>query len=471
MLSLRSKHQFNASITQLEKINFCVAGFQEARRPRTGKRIVHDPVSGKPALLITSAAHDNKCLGCAIIISMSRPFFFKGKKPVNICKDDVLILHASPRILLVVISCRAGKFAIASLHSPHQSCSEHREWWASRTAILSGIRMPMIICGDLNTTMSEVWAIHSSMFGEFKRLPSNTVMTPLVNGFLDQLTLWMPAAERSMWLDGQSELSFVARGCRSVNDYIIVSSSVACVPGSLHVWHEYDSSNKADDHLPVIGLFQLIPVKVQPLIHRGHISYDRQGHKDPAKAQHFESLISMIPPIPFSLEPSSHFHLIEESIKAAAVCAFPRQPACKKNQIMSDSTFQLVLQRGRLRKRMRRDGRRNAVAHALVNASIIFWCWAAVANRLSVQVSVKTQLYALWDLQIDRALCSCTVDALTDEIQKHVDADLNTYVQSRKQFVHNASCDISTQHLFLLCGRFARPVRRMPVLFGIFRGA
>ena len=363
---------------------------------------------------------------------MSRPFFKSNKRPIKISNDDVVISHACPRILLVAVKCSAGKFAVVSLHAPDQSSNDCKVWWTSVTELCSQTKLPIIACGDVNASMPDVWAIRMNILGESRKLPSNIQNAPLVAHFLDKSSLWMPASDTCSWHNGQSAISFVARGCRTMNDYIFVSSSVSCVPGSMYAWNDYDSCNRAGDHIPTVRSFEMILQSSQHFTWRRRVNYDRHAYGDPLKTAHFERLLDSIPLIPFSVEPTSHYHLLEEYIQAAAIAAFPIPPKRKKSQMMSDITFQYVLQRGELRKRMRHDGRRIAVAHAWVQAALVFSKWVGVLGRPVKTASHGKCSYALWDLCIDRALCSLTIDHLTDVIQQHVSSDFNTYVVSRK---------------------------------------
>ena len=94
----------------------------------------------------------------------------------------------------------------------------------------------------------------------------------------------------------------------------------------MYVWHDYDTYNRSDDHLPVVGAFQLIPAPALSQAKRTGVKYDRRAAVDPVKPvkrKHFEYLLGLIPCVHFSVEPSSHYHILEEHVRTAAELAFP----------------------------------------------------------------------------------------------------------------------------------------------------
>ena len=66
----------------------------------------------------------------------------------------------SPRLLIVMVNCPCGRFAVASLHAHDQSCTNLYEWWSEVIALFAvGINVPLKICADCITTVPEVWDI------------------------------------------------------------------------------------------------------------------------------------------------------------------------------------------------------------------------------------------------------------------------------------------------------------------------
>ena len=156
-LSLRSKHQLDTALAQLEQSHFHIVGFQEARRSRTAKRVIHDGQTGKASILVSSSAREDGSGGCAIVLFLSRPFFVNGKSSLNICLNDVVVCHSCPRCLIIVISCHGSRFAVASIHAPDQTSPTYISWWGElRKAFMTLAKLPTIICIDCNTTMPEV---------------------------------------------------------------------------------------------------------------------------------------------------------------------------------------------------------------------------------------------------------------------------------------------------------------------------
>eukprot|EP00973_Karenia_brevis_P006485 882292-Karenia_brevis.AAC.1 len=67
-----------------------------------------------------------------------------------------------------------------------------------------------------------------------------------------------------MWKNGVSRETFIARGARTINDYIWLHNAVACMPASYGVREDIDVVNDADDHLPV-GANVVVPAVTRVL--------------------------------------------------------------------------------------------------------------------------------------------------------------------------------------------------------------
>ena len=103
--------------------------------------------------------------------------------------------------------------------------------------------------------------------------------------------------------------------------------------------------------------------------------------------------------------------MAQECIWSAAEEAFPKPSNIKKNKVIRDETFALILQRGRLRKRMRDDGRRisDMINTTLIHYILRVWATsAACATKPLVDLS-----YHFWHICFDLCLCSITIDFIT----------------------------------------------------------
>ena len=97
---------------------------------------------------------------------------------------------------------------------------------------------------------------------------------------------------------------------------------------------------------------------------------------------------------------------------------------------------------------MRHDGRRIAAAHSCIQVNTVFTKWAAAAGLSPGNVLSGKRSRSLWDLCVDRALCSYAIDDLTLLIQRYFEKDFSEFVESRKALFENASCDLSGKRLF-----------------------
>ena len=92
--------------------------------------------------------------GCEIWVATTIPVGSKNGAHCFIAKDDISVIVANERMLLIKVISPAASFFAASLHSPHvQSAEDPSNWWRDTTDTIKqrvGVECPLILCIDAN---------------------------------------------------------------------------------------------------------------------------------------------------------------------------------------------------------------------------------------------------------------------------------------------------------------------------------
>jgi hypothetical protein len=277
-------------------------------------------------------------------------------------------------------------------------------------------------------------------------MPSNVLNAGIFDELIHSAGLWVPAALPSSWREQVSKATFIARGCSTFNDYVLLSNEIACTPGSYDLEESYDTANQADDHLMVSVEGVLMPNFSKSFKRRRTVTYDRKGYRNPEKAAYFSTLVSKCPPVPFHVDPSSHCFFLEEWIRAAAEAAFPKPRFVKKSEILADDTFDFILARGRLRKRFRSAGRDIS---KMLNKTIAHWVFRAWASAVSLVPQPLIEFsYDFRNRCFDRCMSSLAIDAWTERIRISFDRDLEVYIDEKNQKLDAAASKVDTRVLY-----------------------
>eukprot|EP00973_Karenia_brevis_P093841 12419346-Karenia_brevis.AAC.1 len=81
-----------------------------------------------------------------------------------------------------------------------------------------------------------------------------------------------------------------------------------------------------------------------------------------------------MPPLPFELEPTSHCHILDSYVAAAATEAFGLPVRKPRRPYISEATFKLIRERGRIIKRYHKLGVRMKLT--AVYYCFKYWCGA-----------------------------------------------------------------------------------------------
>eukprot|EP00973_Karenia_brevis_P043321 6005076-Karenia_brevis.AAC.1 len=144
--------------------------------------------------------------------------------------------------------------------------------------------------------------------------------------------------------------TFVARGARRTDDYVVVTSDVCVHDHSTRVCTQFDPGTKAHDHLPVCSTVWLPKSFKYGAVKRRVVGYDRRGFKDPAKSSLFANLLQQFSPVPFWVDPHSHAYLLDTYVCNALASAFPKPRIKPKKAYVSQECAEHIYQKARIFK-------------------------------------------------------------------------------------------------------------------------
>ena len=188
--------------------------------------------------------------------------------------------------------------------------------------------------------------------------------------FLQEFGLFVPSTFQ-LYSSGDCRHTFVARGHRAVDDYILVSSGVDIKPRSARVLVDFDNGRESDDHLPVVCTMSLMAPSSVGINKRRKAQYDRSAVSDPDRAPDFLLNLNAYQPVPFDLEPSSHACVLNDYVSKTLRNIYPIRNTSKRKPYIDEETFQLILEKGRLMKKSRTL--RNSLKWACVRFCFIVW--------------------------------------------------------------------------------------------------
>eukprot|EP00973_Karenia_brevis_P053601 7448487-Karenia_brevis.AAC.1 len=92
---------------------------------------------------------------------------------------------------------------------------------------------------------------------------------------LNKFDLMVPATFEEYSKNG-SDATFVARGCHTVNDYVVVSKVISVVKHSAAVYNDFESAKRSGDHLPTAVSVDLPTPEAYGIVRRRRATYDRR---------------------------------------------------------------------------------------------------------------------------------------------------------------------------------------------------
>eukprot|EP00435_Cladocopium_sp_Y103_P059981 s1266_g21.t1 len=169
---------------QMKFLHLNFVGLQESRSTVGASR-------ADGVLRLSSGALQGQ-LGVELWVNLEQPFAYDMGHPLFFCKDDFVVVHASPRLLLVLHDHPMLRFWLLVAHGPHsgRDAEEREEWWHTVSALLfQHVQSDQIyILIDANASTGECDQVHV-----FEHDDAPSVSTPFLRDFLRVHELCIPS--------------------------------------------------------------------------------------------------------------------------------------------------------------------------------------------------------------------------------------------------------------------------------------
>ena len=426
-------------------------------------------------IVVASQADPHGSYGCRIMCSTRRPIAKRRNGSLVYFREhDLTVVVSEPRLLIAKVQSVGLQCTIVSAHAPHSLDDGVVNWWKHVLDVLMlyAAPDPLILCIDANIPVPDFVSSHIGGIGsatEHKNFH-------LFERVLSKCRLFIPSTFPA-YSGGECKATFVARGCATVNDYIAVSEFSHVERGCAVVFGDFDSARSSDDHLPVAITVTMPAPQKHGVSKRRVVEYDRHKVVDPICMQRFSALLQLCPAVPFHIDATSHVHVVNEYIRDSAACAFTKSGASKRKEYVSDATFALILQRGRLRARFRSMGRQ--ILYCTVRLCFLAWKPSAAVPPPVLSTARYEQcglrggsarhrpsFAACWDLVRgfvpwaicqDRVFCSFELRRLDQLVQQHMHDDYVRYVDNLAIQLQEATQATNSSIMFKILRRFSTP--------------
>ena len=261
-------------------------------------------------------------------------------------RDDVLILHTSPTLLIATIKILGRKTTCVVAHAPHRGhkVEDVLQWWQGTTTQLSKQRNkdPILLMIDANATVQDAQP-HIGPVGAGEIDTGGRCFTQFCQAF----DIALPSTfENLHYGDSATMFGYNAthRGVR--NDYVGISVELLDWCTQSWIDDSLDAGHGKIDHAAVV--LDLHWPAQSFRTPTSSIRFDR-NKITMATPEQWTEFFSGWPTIPWSTDITTHVQQIENHIGDRLALLFPKDPHYKKGSCMTEKTRDTYLQRRHLR--------------------------------------------------------------------------------------------------------------------------
>lgn len=348
--SFRSYETRKRAFSVMRNYRYAFACLQETRNSKNQSRLVN-------GIVVCSSAGTFGHLGCDVLINTRVAWYSSNCRSIKISRDNVTIVFAEPRILIVCVTERHFVLYIVSAHAPYVGCEDSfSDWWKHFSKILTSKcreEAPVIVCIDANY---KCYANVSEGIGDLRilhggRQPQNH------NSFVDFVddcrmkvhNTFADSCSTGYCLDASTYITSNGH-VKSRIDYFMSNKSVTCRGGSIARDEGMSLDIEEKDHLPICGEFAICMKGGSSLSKRRVLGYDRAKLDDPDCCRAFSIAMHKLPSVPVKIDNTSHCFIVDSNLHGALCECFPLDRHYEKQCYISESTLQQVVQCSRLRR-------------------------------------------------------------------------------------------------------------------------
>lgn len=330
------------------------------------------------------AAAENGNYGCSVYVSKVIPYAYKAAMRVCVSKHNLSIFYDTPRLLVVIVSAPAYKWAYVAGHAPHGTGGHVLEWWENFVHIYNKVFAitSCIVCGiDGNTTFqpnafSKVGTVTSK-----RKSPNSAEITKVIQDLpMYAISTCEEYCKSDFAANPHTYITKTGKD-KSVIDYMCVSDRALGVMGSIFICNAMLIGTFLNDHYPLMGQIVLRPNSNEGVPNaRRKIGFDDSKIGDPISDEIFFKKVLFIQGVEYNVDQVSHCHLIDTEVVNAACEAYPitKKGPGKKQAYISQPTFNKIVQRNSVL----RDKLRAYVRFSLTCLFYVFHVWSHRKHRI-----------------------------------------------------------------------------------------
>ena len=395
--------------------------------------------------------------GVELWLSRRHPFAYAGQTPIYFEPGHLLVLHASPRELIVKYCRGELRLLLVSVHAPTTACPHRDAWWAAFCQLVGRYSggCQVLLLGDLNVHLADpiIGAVGDLVFPTKHSLPLGFV------GLLEQHSLWVPSTFSHCHFGPSATWWPPTGGPGSRLDYVLIPTTWCVAGGDSHVFSALDWGQPHVDHFALRTFISFATRSICPRVCK-QAAFDRTAMMTDEGRATLQSIFQSLPTCPWATNVHEHYAQVQQHLVKSLTAAFPPLKGRCRTSHFSTYTWQLRQKRVWLRKQVVRA--RNICGPEDVRAA---WVCFSCSSRLWLA-------RLLYILRHGRALCH-VADHVRDlqltkkQLRQAVRRDIKERISSAAATAHTASTGDVVSRLQSLLGpsaRKARGIRQLPGL-------
>ena len=287
----------------------------------------------------------------------------------SLSPQNVAVLHADPRRLILRLVSGTFCALLASLHGPHRAVegSTLDAWWIETQRLLRRFAGSdvLLAAGDMNAALG---SIVTDSVGSLAAEPEDTVGR-WIQEITQEHRLWLPSTFSSTH-QGATHTYVQKKSFKLIRpDFIFLPWEWG--RRSIRSWTapQVHAGHVVQDHVAAIAdVHLLLPAaasKARTRIPR----IDVADVLDPANSSHIQQLFANAPKVPWSVSAHAHAVRITQHIQAGLAALRSRRSTRPRHAYLSDATFELQQAAALVRREL--HGRQHAPRKQCLAA-----CWA-----------------------------------------------------------------------------------------------
>eukprot|EP00929_Paragymnodinium_shiwhaense_P072873 TRINITY_DN36997_c1_g4_i1.p1 TRINITY_DN36997_c1_g4~~TRINITY_DN36997_c1_g4_i1.p1 ORF type:complete len:2122 (-),score=334.54 TRINITY_DN36997_c1_g4_i1:545-6133(-) len=324
--------------TEYEKAGYSIIGMQETRTSGPTSRSnakYHVHCSGRDE-------GTGKNFGCEIWIA--KTLTSQNGIDFTLSANATKMVLAEPRALMVSVTAPGLSMDIACLHAPCRGPSNQEavsDYWQDITQkVLTRRRnrVPLIVLMDANCEMGAD-GVHTGNLAE-----NDDIEHPIF-GFMQANNIYLPHTIAEYNCKDKLEPTFYGTDQPTCLDYIGLSME-NWDNVKAEVAHDVDVSLSSIDHIPAVVRLSTRSRANKVYKNRRQLPYDIEAVRDPGNRKRVKKVLLSVQPVPWLVEPSSHYHSLAKDINTKLAEEFPKKRRKTKPWWMTAAT-RLCLDRKR----------------------------------------------------------------------------------------------------------------------------